>query len=119
MVATIEDKEVFVKEKVENPLFLVSSIQGQLTSSLSLSKTLVTNFSVGVHSNLKNINTDLKNLNPNALRFTRAQFGPGILTPYLEDNWDKIPSTLPAMDVSQTLHISMFIKFESSVIRWS
>ena len=49
LVATIEDKEVFVKEKVENALLLVSAIQGQITSSLSLSKTLVTNFSVRVH----------------------------------------------------------------------
>ena len=44
--ALLDDKEAFVKEKVENALLLVSAIQGQLTSSLSLSKTLVTNFSV-------------------------------------------------------------------------
>ena len=107
-MATIEDKEAFVKEKVENALLLVSAIQGQLTSSLSLSKTLVTDFSVRVHSNLKDIDTSIKTSSPNALWFTRAQFGPGILTPYLDDNWDKIPSTLPTMDVmslSDTAHL--------------
>ena len=38
----LEDKINHVKEKVGNALLLVSSIPGQLTSSLSLSKTLVT-----------------------------------------------------------------------------
>ena len=93
LVAMIEDKEAFVKEKVENALLLVSAIQGQLTSSLSLSKTLVTDFSMRVHSSLKDIDTSIKTSNPNALQFTRAQFGPGILTPYLDEKWDKIPST--------------------------
>ena len=96
--ATVKDKTEYVKERVKNALLLVSSIQGQLTSSLALAKTLVTCFSDRVHARLEDIDTSIRNSNPNAQRFTRAQFGPGILTPYLNDNWDKIPSTLPTMD---------------------
>ena len=39
---SLEDKVNHVKENVGNALFSVSSIPGQLTSSLSLAKTLVT-----------------------------------------------------------------------------
>ena len=91
---TLDDKKEYVKERVQNAHSLVSSVSGQLTSSLALAKTLVTRFSDRVHTNLEDIDTSIKNSNPNALRFSRSQFGPGILTPYLDDNWDKIPSTL-------------------------
>ena len=40
--ATIEDKTNHVKERVKNALLLVSSIKGQLPSSLALATTLVT-----------------------------------------------------------------------------
>ena len=95
---TLDDKKEYVKERVQNAHSLVSSVSGQLTSSLALAKTLVTSFSDRVHTNLEDIDTSIKNSNPNALRFSRSQFGPGILTPYLDDNWDKIPSTLQAID---------------------
>ena len=95
---SLDDKKNHVKEKVGNALLLVSSIQGQLTISLSLAKTLVTSFSKQVHAQIEDIDTSIKNLSPNALRFTQAQFWQGILTPYLDDNWDKIHSTLPTMD---------------------
>ena len=105
---SVENKKKHVKEKVGNALLLVSSIKGQLTSPLSLAKTLVTSFSEEVHARIEDIDISIKSSSPNALRFTRAQFGPGILTPYLDDNWDNIPSTLPAMDIlslSDTAHL--------------
>ena len=48
LVATPEVKETKIKENIENALLAVSAIPGQLTSSLSLSKTLVTIFSIRV-----------------------------------------------------------------------
>ena len=67
---TLDDKNEYVKERVKNAQLLVSSIQGQLTSSLALAKTLVTSFSDRVHANLGDIDTSVRNSNPNALRFT-------------------------------------------------
>ena len=46
---TLDDKKEYVKERVQNAHSLVSSINGQLTSSLALAKTLVTSFSERVH----------------------------------------------------------------------
>ena len=34
------------------------------------------------------------------MRYTRAQFGPGVLTPFLDDNWDLIPSALTVLDTT-------------------
>ena len=69
-VVTLEDKSEYVKERVKNALLLVSSLPGQLTSSLALVKTLVTSFSDRVHANLGDIDTSVRNSNSNALCFT-------------------------------------------------
>ena len=111
---TLEDKKEYVKERVQNAHMLVSSVSGQLTSSLALSKTLVTSFSDRVHANLEDIDTSIRNSNSYAIRFSRSQFGPGILTPYLDDNWDKIPSTLQAID---PLSLSDMVQVQEKKIR--
>ena len=58
---TLDDKKEYVKERVQNAHSLVSSVSGQLTSSLALSKTLVTSFSDRVHTNLVDIDTSVRN----------------------------------------------------------
>ena len=91
---SLDDKEKQLKEKIETTLLSVRSIQGQFTSSLQLSKQLVTNFSIVVTNYFHDIDVGIKSSNPNFLRFTRAELGPGILTKYLDEFWDLIPSSL-------------------------
>ena len=68
--ASLSDKAEYVKERVKNAQLLVSSIPGQLTSSLALAKTLVTTFSDRVNAHLEDIDHSVRNSNPNILRFT-------------------------------------------------
>ena len=73
----------------------VSAIPGQVTSTLDLSKRLVTNFSITVMDNIEEIDKGIKDKSENVLRFTRAAYGPGVLSRYLDEFWDQIPSTIP------------------------
>ena len=67
-----------------------------------------------VATHLKDINDDLKKSSPYMMRYTRAQFGPGILTPFLEENWDLIPSAHTVLD---TTNMSDMVQLQDNKIR--
>ena len=77
----LEDKTNHVKEKVQNALLLVSSIQGQLSSSLALAKTLVSYFSKRVHARLQDINISIKNSHPKLCASLELSLGLGSSPP--------------------------------------
>ena len=63
--------------------------------------------------NLKDIDEDLKSSNPNALCFTRAQYGPWVLNPHLDNHWDQISSTLPVVGI---MNISDMVQVQEAKI---
>ena len=67
---------------------------------MDLSKRLITNFSITVMENIEDINRGLTDKNENVMRFTRAAYGPGVLSRHLDEFWDQIPSTIPPKGLS-------------------
>ena len=84
-----------MEEKINVTTLAITSINGQVTSSLDLSKRLVTNFSITVMDNIEEIDRGLSAKSENVMWFIRAAYGPGVLSRYLDEFWDQIPSTIP------------------------
>ena len=72
---SLEDKKKAVEEKINATTLEIASINGQVTSTLDLSKRLVTNFSITVMDNIEEIDRGLRNKSENVMRFTRAAYG--------------------------------------------
>ena len=91
---SLDDKRKTIEEKIEATTLGISNIHGQVTSTLELSRRLVSNFTLVVMDNLEDINRGLLEKNDNLMRFTRAAYRPGVLSRHLDELWDQIPSTV-------------------------
>ena len=101
----LDDKKKAVEEKINAATLEISTIQGQVTSTLDLSKRLITNFTVTVMEHIEDIDRGLVNKSENVMRFTRAAYGPGVLSRHLDEFWDQIPSTIPPKGLSNLTDI--------------
>ena len=102
---SLDDKKKAVEEKINATTLEIASIHGQVTSTLDLSKRLNTNFSITVMENIEDIDKGLTNKNENVMRFTRAAYGPGVLSRHLDEFWDQIPLTIPPKGLSNLTDI--------------
>ena len=56
---SLDDKKKAVEEKINAATLEISTIHGQVTSTLDLSKRLITNFSITIMENIEDINRGL------------------------------------------------------------
>ena len=105
--SSLEDKREEIKTKIASAVTAIESIDGITTSTLALAKALVANFEQTSSSNIEMFDRGIKNNVPKIIKWTRLEYGPGILSAVLEKDWEIIPSTLPNLSmvsISDLIH---------------